>query len=363
MYAKIFESEPPLYRLPSELYGIPDGIGLASLYNPYLVTAPRVFAESISSVDGVWVKRERTPYSDFTIYLAAIHDFIYWPSYNFTVYRFDGTTGAFLDRTIDQSLPYSLFAYQIFQARDGSLWQSTVLGYFFEVDPLTFAEISGTRELPAKYGAITLDRPLVDRAQNLVVMAVDGEVGTVSVWNFATGAFVRRIAISGVHAAQIFAEDATRCYVLCTNGMLNLIDYSTGECISTLRAPEFEAASVNYALAWDRYLRRLLVFTTRADDTDGACLSTLSGYYPVPLGVSMTVPIPLRAPRANRRTPFLCRVYGDAGEGVPGVKITPAAVDASIDGAPPFTDSDGEALITLTPEAAGSDTLTITADV
>jgi hypothetical protein len=47
---------------------------------------------------------------------------------------------------------------------------------------------------------------------------------------------------------------------------------------------------------------------------------------------------------------------------VTGVKITPAAGTSTIAGAPPFTDSDGEAIITLTPDA-GSDTLSVSADV
>lgn len=184
----------------------------------------------------------------------------------------------------------------------------------------------------------------------------------IGVYNLTSGALIRRIEISGA-PAQIFPEDAKRCYIVTTDYMLNLVDYTTGAVISALRAPGIDAGAQGHLFAWDRFLRRILVFTQRANDTDGACLSTFAGYYPIPLSVGMTAPIPLRAPRANRATPFLCKVYGDAGEGISGVKVTPSAGSADIAGAPPFTDSDGEALITLLPAAAGSDTLTLTADV
>lgn len=377
MFLKIFESEPPRYYLPDETGGIPTGTGFSSLYNPYLVTPPRIYAESIyggaSSIIAVFVKKERTPFSDFTLYVMAIGDYIHYPGYNYTVFRLDGVTGAYLDRSAPASLPPgagSLFHYQIFQARDGGLWRQSVLGDFFEIDTLNYLPIAGTDQLPAKYAAVTVDLPMVDRSQNLVVMKSNNEgVNQIGVYNFTTGALVRRITISGL-PVQIFPEDNRRCYVVSetflispVGQILNLVDYSTGEVISTLRAPALEAGARSYTYAWDRFLRRILVFTQRADDTDGACLSTISGYYPVPLSVGMTSPIPLKAPRANRRTPFLCKVYGDAGEAITGIKVTPVTGTSAIVGAPPFTDSDGEAIITLIPDAAGTDTLIVTSEV
>ena len=361
MFEQIFESEAPRYFLPSERTGIPDGIGLDALYNPYLVTPPRVYGESISGFTTVFTAKERTPYSDFAIYVVAVTDSIYWPSYGFVRWRFDGITGQYLDRS--DVLTGGLTDLEIWQSRDGSLWRVSNAGEVFEVDPLNFEEIDGTRQTVAKYGAGSLDLPLVDRSQDLIVMRTGAlNFNQIGVYDFTSGALVRTITLSG-QAEAIFPEDERRCYVRCTNGVLNLVNYSTGAVLSALRTPEVEAGALHYFFAWDRFLRRLLVAVHRDDDTDGACLSTVLGYHPVPLPVGMTQPVPLKAPRANRRTPFLVRVYGDAGEGLPGVKVTPVPQAAEPVGMPPFTDRDGEAVLNLLPAAAGSDTLTVTADV
>jgi hypothetical protein len=359
MFAQIFESESPVYLLPSERDGIPGFV-----YNAYLITPPRIYSESFVTVRAMFVKKEQTQYSDFTIYVMGVMDQIYFPSYSYVTWRFDGVTGAYLDR--DDNLIGSLFDYQITQARDGALWQASVLGDIYEIDPLTFVEIPGTRQTPSHFGSVSMHLPLVDRALDLIIMVGGNESPTqIGVYEFTSGTHVRSINVSGT-PAQIFPEDNKRCYVLCSNYLLNLVDYTTGEVLSTLRAPGTGTVATlgsGYQLAWDRFFRRILLFTLRDDDTDGACLSTLSGYYPVPLGVAMTPPIPIKAPRAGRTTPFLCRVYGDVGEGVTGAKVTPTVGTASLTGAPPFTDSDGEAIISLIPDAAGSDTLTVSATV
>lgn len=365
MFAKNYESDPLRYYTPEELYGIPDGTGLDSLYNPYLVTPPRHFAEALQpsgSLIGAFVAKERNPISDYTLQLMATVDSIYWPSYAFRRWRVDGTTGTQLSTDTITANPLSTM--QIYQMRDGSLWATVSAGNrFYELDPLTFAEIAGTSQTAAKYGATSINWPLVDRAQNVVIIKTNNEGNNqIGVYDFTSGALVRRINISG-QVTQVFPEDATRCYLVSSNGMLNLVDYSVGHVISTLRAPPLEAGTLDSLYAWDRFLRRLLVFQQRADDTDGTCLSTFSGYYPVPLALKLSAPVAIKAPRAHRDTPFLCRVFGDAGEGISGVKVTPTAGTSTIAGAPPFTDRDGEAVITLTPDVAGSDTLDLSATV
>lgn len=353
MFAQIFESDPPQYELAPAVPGP---------YNNYLVTPPRIYGETITGVEAFFCVKENTLASLFTISAYCTMNITTFPGFSFSRFRFDGYTGAYMDRT-DIAVG-SAFDHQIYQSRDGSLWRKDVTGPVFEVDPLTFEEIDGTRQDPAKYGTSSLDLPMVDRSLDLIVMRSGNEEisNEIGVYDFTSGALIRQITISG-EALVIMPEDERRCYVACANHVLNLVDYTTGRVLSTLRTPGAEAGVLNVRYAWDRLLRRFLVFNHRSDDTDGACLSTASGYYPLPLGVGMTPPIPIRAPRAGRSTPFISRVYGDAGEGVPGVKVTPAVGTAALSGAPPFTDRDGEALITLIPDAAGSDTLTVTSDV
>jgi hypothetical protein len=357
MFAQIFTSAAPPYALP----GQPDIFRTFAGYHPELITPPRLYAEEISALTGLFVKREKTQWSDFTIHLLATTNQIYYPSYNFIDWRFDGMTGAYLDRRV--GLAGTLYDYQIHQARDGSLWRVSILGSFFEIDPLTFEEIDDTRQEPAKYGAIILDCPLVDRAQNIVVMASSNENRQIGVYDFTTGALIRRINMGGI-AKAIVAEDERRCYVLTEDQLLNLVDYATGDILSTLKLPNVEAGAFDSLLAWDRYLRRWLRFTWRANATDGACLSTIGGFYPVPLAVGLTPPLPLTPPRRGRITPCLLRAFGDAGEPIPGVKI---AIDSSgaatITGAPPATDDDGDAIVSISGDAAGSATLNASAAI
>lgn len=367
MFEEIFESDPPRYYLPSELSGIPSGVGLSSLYNAYLVTAPRIYAEALYTggfLLAAFVQKERTPYSDFTLHLMSQVDSIYWPGFRERHWWFDGMTGAYLGT--DNYVASALFSDQIWQARDGGLWVFTGAGAYeiYEVEQQTYTEISGTRLEPSDFGATTIATGMVDRAENVIVLNSNLESSNqVGVYNLTTGALVRRFYVSGA-ARQILPEDNKRCYVINTNGILNLVDYTTGDVLSALRAPGIESGAVDYLYTWDRFLRRLLVFVQRADDTNGACLSTFSGYYPVPVGVGLTQPIPLKAPRANRTVPMLVRVYGDAGEAVPGVKIEPAVSgDTEITRSPPFTDRDGDAVVSLLQDASGSETLTVTADV
>lgn len=358
MFAQIFTSATLPYALPGQTDILPDIFG-GLIYNDYLITPPRIYAEELAQIIGFFINREKTPTSDFTIHFIAQTSQIYYPSYNYVRWRFDGVSGAYLDRQV--GLPGSLYDYQIHQSRDGSLWRVAITGEFFEVDQTTYAEVDDSRQEPSKYGAITLDLPLVDRSQNLVIMKTNNELNQIGVYDFTSGDLIRRIAVSGSPVA-IVAEDERRCYVVSSNDMLNLVDYSTGQVLSTLRAPATEAGALGTRYAWDRFLRRLLVFTWRANATDGACLSSAAGYFPQPLAVGINKAIPLLPPRAGRMVPCLTRVYGDAGEAIPGVQITPVmSGDATSTGAPPASDINGEAIIGADCDAAGSATLDLTA--
>lgn len=355
MYSQVFESALLPYQLPSERSGIPGFV-----YHTELLVPPRIYSETIASIDGLFVSREKTATSDFVIHVLTTMSQIYYPSYRWLDFAFDGATGAFIDRV--EVLYGDLYQRTVHPARDGSLWRVSVLGSFAEIDPSTFEEVPGSTESAAKYGATTLDLPLVDRSQNLVIMKTNNDVNAVGCYDFTTGALIRRINISGA-AAAIFAEDARRAYVLTTQGMLNLIDYSTGEILSTTKAPQAESGALGSLLTWDRFLRRLLLFTWRADDTDGASLSSISGYYPIPQPVGITKAIPLIPPRVGRTVPMLSRAYGDAGEAIPGVKMVADVTGATATLAPPSTDQDGHALINVACAAAGSATIDLESEV
>jgi hypothetical protein len=348
MFEQIFESESPTYELAPAAPGP---------YSAYLLVPPRIYGESITGCEAFFTVKENTADSLFTINAYCVTDITTFPGYDFARFRFDGYTGAYLDRT--NVAVGSAFDHKIYQSRDGSLWREDITGPVFEVDTLTF-ERPAHAPGPGQYGTTILLAD-GDCALDLIVMHSGNEDS-----NQIGGLTYQRRAGAPDYASasfvEIMPEDARRCHVRRTNNMLNLVD-GTGTLLPARSAPAVEAGAVDVRYAGDRLLRRLLMFTQRADATDGACLSTATGFYPVPLGVGLTPPIPLRAPRAGRSTPFLCKVYGDAGEPIPGVKITATAGSADIVGAPPFTDGDGEALVNLIPDAAGTDTLAVSVDV
>lgn len=357
MFAQIFQSDVLRYALP----GDPEITNTSPDYYPELIMPPRIYAEELAAIDAVFVNRETIADADFVIHVVGTTHQIYYPSYNFIDWRFNGMTGAYIDRRV--GLTGTLYDYQIHPARDGSLWRVSILGSFFEIDPVTFEEIADTRQAAAKYGAIILDLPLVDRSQNLVVMKTNLESNqSVGVYDFTSGALIRRINVSG-NPKDIFAEDNRRCYVLTTENMVNLIDFTTGEILSTLKAPPVEAGALGSLLTWDRYLRRFLRFTWRANAADGASLSDIAGYYPIPIAIGISKAIPLWPPRIGRTVPCLTRAFGDAGEAIPGVKLEAVVTGATAALAPPATDNDGEALIHVACTAAGAATLDLTATV
>lgn len=360
MFRQIFQSSPIRYRLPAEWAGIPSGTGLGALYGEYLVTPPRIYAEALTGVDGMFVAQEKTPTGDAVIVVLGSTDRIYWPGWQRLWWKFNAVTGEFLDRGDN---PGSFFDFEVFQARDGSIWQHSSLGSFFEVDGISYDEIPGTRRFPADFGATTIGAAMVDRQQNLAVLYTsnEGAANKVGVYNWATGALIRQINIAGA-PMDILPEDERRCYVVTTKGLLNLIEYTTGEVLHTVRSPAPVGSGVAYA--WDRIYRRLLAFQRVADAVDGACQSVIRGWYPVPLGTHLTKPLPLKAPRKGRDVPVLTRVVGDAGEPIAGVSVAlSSAGDASIVRHSAGSDAHGESITMTHCNAPGFMTLSASATV
>jgi hypothetical protein len=181
---------------------------------------------------------------------------------------------------------------------------------------------------------------------------------------------IREIRLSSAIIA-ILPEDAQRCFVLTDQELVYLVDYSAGRVLSSLRLPYKDPGvlvsgfATQYLFAFDHQLRRFLIFIRKPVAIDGAETSFIRGFYPVPVPVGLTKPIPLKPIRVGVSVPCLARVYGDAGEGFQGIKIaaTITGSDAVLAGGPPVTDQDGDALIYVRGAAEGGVTLTLAANV
>jgi hypothetical protein len=361
MFKQIFETVALPYRSPDVWAGIPSGIGLSALFNAYLVTAPRIYAEEIDFPLALYSRTDPTASSETTITLIAALTMIYWPGTEYLALRFDGQTGAFIDRTEigGDLLTGILHMDSITQGFDGSLWASYSLGEIREFDLTTFTLM---QTVPAsRFGRASTAQPIVDKSRDLIVMPEEVGSGIV-VYTLSTGTVVRHIATSGT-PISLCAEDDKRLYVMGSNYVLNLINYTTGEIMSTHACPEPPAAA--YVMTtWDRGLRRLLAFAQVANASDGSSQSTTRGFYPVPLATHLCAPIPLVAPRRGRQIPVLLRAVGDVGEPLTGVN--PQLIvsgSASLAAAPQGTDGNGNSIARILCVSPGSATLTATAPI
>lgn len=360
MFKKIYQSEPPRYRTPQELTATLFGW---ALYNDYLITPPRIYAEEIYTINGMWVQQRSSATTDVIIQVQVSTSQVWWPSWNNLTYNFNATTGEYMGRQVttageDVGSPGGWYGYAMFVARDNSLWMPILSDSLYMLDPVTHTLISSSR-LPglSRYGQY-FSCPLVDREQNLLIDR-GNDNRTVKVFNLTTGALIRSIETRGA-ALRICAEDESRAYVHLDTGMLMLIDYVKGETISLFKAPWKN----NDVFTYDRTFRRLLSFVHTPVTTEGQCTSVIKGWYPVPLATHLSPAIPLVAPRKGRSVPTLILTCGDIGEPVAGQMLGVTVSGAATAGAAfPVTDAAGEAVYSVAGTTAGSATVDVTATV
>ena len=357
MFKQIFQSVPPPYRTHAEIVIPPGGF----TYYDYLLVPPRLYSEFMYTVMALYVQRERTPYSDFTIHLLGVTNMTKWPSWALRHWKFDGDTGVFLGYGATPA--GFLLTADVVEGAEGSLWISVAVptGDWNELNPVTMLVDASSTLDNAKYGnPAAIETPLVDRTNNILMRSWGAGVNKVRLYNFATGAWIRDITLSGA-PLQILAESERHAYIHCSNNMFNLVDYVAGTVLSTFRAPLPLTGSIKYA--WDKFHRRLLAFQAVADNADGSSASVIRGWYPVPQAVRLTKPVPLLAPRINKKIPCLLRLIGDAGEPVSGVNVAASATGAGAVTVPGATNNNGEAIIYQTSITPGSTTLTTTATI
>lgn len=371
-YKQIFNKTVP-YRLPDDLTLVNQFGGQPNPppYSSLFTTPPRIYGEEFRWVSTLFVRKEPTPSSTFVIIMNVTTFNIY--GYWYGSIKLDGNTGGVLSygAPISTSL-----APEIVQSTDGTLWDS-YSGNLRELDPVTYAVINTTLatffEIPADQLFHGVAHPMVDKVRNIVVMAgypASTDARYILVNTLSTGALLRRIHVSGP-VSQIMQEDDRRCFVICTNGIINIVDYTTGQVLSATRGPVRTPGSL---YAWDFILRRLLIFNHRDAlvnfyqtgpiNPDGSSPNTIEGYYPVPIATNITKAIPLKPPRKYRTVNVFCRVVGDAGEPMPGVAVTATASGAAASIlASGSTNNYGEAIFPLTGLLAGSSTVNFSAVV
>lgn len=368
MFKLIYQSDTIKYLKPEEWAGVPTGTGLGSLYNGWLVTPPRIYAEALDSglnFKGVWILPSESVAGSGTIYASAWMRQIYWPGWAVKTHKWDAASGKYLGFV--SGVPAGYYSSAAFQMPDGTVWSHTVFGEIYQLDIVGtqygFLFEASSTPAWAKYGEPGWSPGpfMVHRAINRCITN-SGTGRTLHVREWSTGTILRSIEPGG-YPQQIVGVDDRRAYVLCRSGIMNLIDYSNGRVLSSLRCP-VAPTLVPYTVAtWDKQYNRLLFLTYTPDATDGACTSVIKGFYPVPLATAISEPIPLTPLRKDRESPILVRSWGDAGEPV-GTQIKlSSAGDTTVVRGLAQTDGQGDAVFVVKGTTAGDTDLTATCTV
>jgi Hypothetical glycosyl hydrolase family 15 len=366
MLQQTFVTQPFKYRLPSE---IPVTAWPLIFYFPALTTPPRIYGEEWDGgPTAIFLNPEDLADGYQVIWLGFTQNMIRFPSWNYTWHRFNGSTGAYLGRV---DAPIFEWLTSIFgQSRDGTLWKLKNGTKPFQAFPCAVTATSVTPSSTASFdfsnfeGVIELNAFSIDAEQNLLLACINVD-SSFKVWNLTTGALIRTIALPSF-GTVVMPVDERQCYVMTETGIICLIDYQAGAVISTFAVQangSTSAFSTYKTITYDQTYRRFLSWNYTPVDGSGQNTSVIQGFYPVPIAVGMTKPIPLRAPRNYRSVPILNRIYGDMGEATGGGVVSLAVADptlGSIVSFPALTDIDGESIGSLSCLAAGAPTITAT---
>ena len=313
----VYTSDPPLYELW-------DGTVDPSSGHPDLVVLPKIYTQRITQIIGLFVLARTTENAEaFYSLLVGIDVYFYfagWPALRFD---FDAATGEQIG--LARNIPIPLVNGRVSQSPNGQLYNNDGgTAVTFPLDPDTLLASGSGYDWDywhdgATYGN-TVYAIMIDPLAGLAVIKTNLNTNTeVSVHQLSDGDTVRRIGVAGmVHS--IAAESPGTCYVVATNGVISVVDYINGQILGVFRMTG-QASFFNFAIAWDPVYRRALLCEVEDDAADGAATSTIRGYRPVPVPLALTPPLPIRTPRLGRTVPVIVRAYGDAGEGVSGIRI------------------------------------------
>jgi hypothetical protein len=363
MLKQTFESQPFLYPVAA-------GPGA---YHPELTTPPRIYSEEFYHFPIIFLNQEQLLDGYEVIYLFVTVSWINFPGYAYVCFRFNATTGAFLNQINGLFSAFNSFA----QSRDGTVWNvphapltDPYHAFKCTIDPVLGVTVDAapTYDLTILEGGIAFNAFCIESATGLILIA--GSAAELRVHQISSGALLRAIPTPGV-VVQIMPEDSDRCYVYCDGGQICLINYTLGTLISVFQI-QSGAPSGDVAISWDTKYRRFLYWTNDSPlAVDGQNTTTIKGYFPMPLIGSgaggaggLMMPVPLRPLRRYKTVPVLTRVYDDMAQPIGGGLITFTADPAIVkfEGYPSLTDSDGEAIGQMTDLDSGSVVVTATID-
>jgi len=334
---KVLTTEKATYRLspwPVPRTGLwPPGEPIHYFYASPIDTY-RIYGEYVASVRGMATIKSPVYPGEFEIWLYTMTTTDDWPSWNTVLMIFNGKTGAFIgtegnSTVMSNARKSGVSNYtvrDIFTAPDGSIWGNRNNNWLVKLNTQTgtFEEQLSLFDIGGNIGTIWgLSAIAVDQQAGILITRLGSDAAhQISVCDLATGDFIRRINICG-RARSVFIADQQVAYTAAEDGTLTAFNYLTGQVYGALHTGLAYSNFTNVAYSWDPYMRRILVCPQVPDTLpDGDCNLQVHGYYPIPLPVGMTPPIPLRYPQKGKTVQVWNRVYGGASEGIAGQELT-----------------------------------------
>lgn len=367
----------------------PTGFGglLPAPYHAGLVTAPRIYGEEPNSrfasgshlaQGALWAQREGVR---STINVLLMMRQSAWPSWNASVWKFDGATGAALARqpkTASGSDTGASASYDLFTSEptNGALWwygahASAYHAGVVEVDPATTAQ-KGT-VIP--YSAFEM-APELAQQDAAEAFAIDREQRRAYVrW---LGASVRRVDAYDLQgdgtwmwAHTLYAGSAVDQVLMTDTGTVYLIDENdwltvytaAGSFSGAVRNPRTAVWPFGYLYGWDRFYRRVLFLAGTENAADGASTLRVEAFYPSPAATRLSPPVPIERPRSGRRLALVASLSGDGGEPIAampgkleldGVLVAAAVSDGAGDLLFRCDLAPGERTVTVTVDGGGT---------
>lgn len=358
------------YMTPCSVHST--GLGGDS-YNTDFCVAPRNWRESINWISMVGTVKRTLPDADFAIWFFATMDTTYWPSWSVMGWECNGVTGEFI-----RYLPISgnvatigLTYCRLTFAGGMVVRGSGLFGIFTEYwsvtpeNPVTpFAKV---RDIDpnifdsANGGSWDTNFMALDETADMCIIHTSTTPnGCVTVCKFSTGELVHHVPIAG-NPTDALIDELGRCYVICGNGNICLIDYKLGE----LQSLTCTTIPANTIWGYDPFLRRLLSCTKTPNAADGSSTIQVKGFRNIPHATSLSKPVPLSRPRVGQKVRLISRVTGDINEVVASTPLNATVDTANGTLLTPSTstDANGYAFFEVDCKTAGAISLTVSGDI
>ena len=380
---KVYETDVLEYTLQ------PPGGGWPGLvYNEAILEGD--YLESVfltpGNIHAVWGNRKdinETVVSHTTVYALYQLATVYGPSFGICLAAFDGQTGQrlwtdweiyfgnavgmatrsnFWQDTDDASWSHSAYGYSMrhpvrtseANQKGGRIGMPHFMEWDIQIYDSEWLQANGD---PYPVGdQWTTEVLAVLPKENRAIMTRGSNRRSVSIHDYTTRREIFAIPVTA-NIKRAIAVDNEILYGVASNGVVNVLNYKTGQHGGILALGDVFSTSRWMGVGYDPVYRRMLVFRALPDAPGtGACQSFIEGYRMREVPAHLVKPIPLKAPRENRIVPVYTRIVGEAAKGISGLAVQSEIVGTNgLDPQSVTSDATGKALFYWDTSVAGTD--------